>query len=285
MLASGKAPRVADSSVPDRHSLAQARGLAPAPLALLALLGLAGAASGGRAAEQPKSRPPEVYVFAAMSLADALAEIGAAWSAASGSRPVFNFGASSDLARQIRAGAPADVFFSADSAQMDALERDGLVRAAERYDLLSNTLIVVVPSGSPARVTGPRDLLAFATIALADPQTVPAGVYARAWLEGLGLWVELRPRVVPTLHVRAALAAVESENVEAAVVYKTDAARSKRVRIAFEVEQRDGPRIRYPVAPLATSGKPAAEAFVKYLRSAAAREVFARYGFPVLGGQ
>lgn len=234
------------------------------------------------AAAQAQGRQP-LTVFAAASLADALAEVGAAWQAASGHEALFNFGASSDLARQIQAGAPADVFFSADTTQMDALERLGLVRAAERADLISNALVVVVPSGSAARLAGPRDLLGLATIALADPQVVPAGVYARAWLEALGLWRELAARVVPALHVRAALAAVESENVEAGIVYRTDAARSKRVRVALEVPREQGPVIRYPVAPLAASGRPAAASFMAYLRSPAAREVFVRHGFVVLG--
>ena len=248
-------------------------------------LGLLCFGQGGAAlsAEPPKGRE-DVSVFAAASLADALTEIGTAWEAASGNRASFNFGASSDLARQIRAGAPADVFFSADTAQMDTLERQGLVRAAERHDLLSNTLVVIVPEGRAARVASPRDLAGFETIAIADPQAVPAGVYARTWLEGLGLWDALAPRVVPTLHVRAALAAVESGNAEAGIVYRTDAARSKRARIAFEVEPSQGPPIRYPVAPLATPGREAAAAFVAYLRSPAAREVFVRHGFLVLGG-
>lgn len=265
---------MATSGIPRRHSLG---------CVALGLLCLARAETALPA--QATAGRGEVSVFAASSLADALAEIGTAWEAASGNHAVLNFGASSDLARQIRAGAPADVFFSADAAQMDALERQGLVRAADRSDLLSNTLVVVVPGTSAARITVPRDLAAVATIALADPQAVPAGVYARAWLEGLGLWEELRPRVVPMLHVRAALAAVESGNVDAAVVYRTDAARSKRARIAFEVSQPQGPPIRYPVAPLATSVSPAAAAFVRYLRSPAAREVFVRHGFLVLGGQ
>jgi molybdate transport system substrate-binding protein len=235
-------------------------------------------------AEPPKGRE-ELSVFAAASLADALTEIGTAWEAASGNHPLFNFGASSDLARQIRAGAPADVFFSADTTQMDTLERQGLVRPAERHDLLSNMLVVIVAEGSTARVTSPRDLAGCASIAIADPQAVPAGVYARTWLEGLGLWEALAPRVVPTLHVRAALAAVESGNAEAGIVYRTDAARSKRARIAFEVEPSQGPPIRYPVAPLATSRQRAALAFVAYLRSPAAREVFVRHGFLVLRGQ
>jgi len=243
----------------------------------------------GRASALPSAEPPrgreELSVFAAASLADALTEIGTVWQVASGSRPVFNFGASSDLARQIRAGAPADVFFSADTTQMDTLEQQGLVRAAERHDLLSNTLVVIVPEGSAARVTSPRDLAEFEKVAIADPHTVPAGVYARTWLEGLGLWDAVAPRVVPTLHVRAALAAVESGNAEAGIVYRTDAARSKRARIAFEVEPSQGPPIRYPVAPLAASRRRDALAFVAYLRSPAAREVFVRHGFLVLGGQ
>lgn len=251
--------------------------------AVLGLLGLVQAES--LPAAEPTAIREELSVFAAVSLADALTEIGTSWQAASGQRPVFNFGASSDLARQIRAGAPADVFFSADEAQMDALERQGLVLATERSDLLSNTLVVIVPEDSKARVTSPRDLAGLRTIAIADPQAVPAGVYARAWLEGLGLWDELAPQVVPTLHVRAALAAVESGNAEAGIVYRTDAAYSKRVRIAFEVSREQGPPIRYPVAPLASSGKRGAAAFVAYLRSPAARVVFVRHGFLVLGGQ
>jgi len=136
-----------------------------------------------------------------------------------------------------------------------------------------------------ARVAGPRELSAFRSIAIADPQAVPAGVYARLWLQGLGLWDALAPRVVPTLHVRAALAAVESGNAEAAVVYRTDAARSKRARVAFEVEPTQGPPIRYPVAPLVAARQPAAGAFVAYLRSPTARAVFVRHGFVVLGGR
>ncbi len=250
----------------------------------LGCLLLPGGAGALLSAEPAKGRE-EVQVFAAASLADALTEIGTAWEATSGNRAVFNFGASSDLARQIRAGAPADVFFSADEVQMDTLERQGLVRPAERHDLLSNRLVVVVPRDSAVRVTSPRELAQFASIAMADPQAVPAGVYARSWLEGLGLWDALAARVVPTLHVRAALAAVESGNAEAGIVYRTDAARSTRARVAFEVEPSERPLIRYPVAPLATPGRAAAAAFVAYLLSPAAREVFVRHGFLVLGGR
>lgn len=255
------------------RSLKSARLLAHALVVCLAL----GAAT--RAAAE------DVRVFAAASLADALGEIGRAWLAASGASVSFNFGASSDLSRQIRASAPADLFVSADAAQMDALEHEGLLRAGSRCDLLSNTLVVIVPSTSSARVAAARDLLGFRRIALADPQAVPAGVYARAWLERIGLWSQIAPRVVPTLHVRAALAAVESENVDAGVVYRTDAASSTRARVALEVPRAEGPRIVYPVAVLARSTSPEAERLAAYLRSPAARAVFERLGFLWLRGE
>lgn len=245
--------------------------------ALVVCLAL-GAATRAGAAE-------ELRVFAAASLADALGEVGRGWQAASGPSVSFNFGASSDLSRQIRAGAPADLFVSADAAQMDALEREGLLRAGSRRDLLSNTLVVIVPTASGVRVAAARDLLGLRRIAVADPQSVPAGVYARVWLERLGLWSELGPRVVPTLHVRAALAAVESENVDAGIVYRTDAAAATRARIALEVPRPEGPKIVYPLAVLARSTSPDADRLAAYLRSPAARAVFERLGFLWLGGE
>jgi molybdate transport system substrate-binding protein len=236
------------------------------------LAALARRASGGE----------EIVVFAAGSLTDALTEIGRDFERATGNRVLFSFGASSTLARQIRAGAPAQVFISADRAQMDELQHSGLVRPAERVDLLSNRLVVVVPAGSALTLRRASDLAAARRIALADPQAVPAGVYARQWLEKLGLWQSLRERVVPTLDVRAALAAVASEAAEAGVVYRTDAAIGARVRVAFEVPEQEGPRIVYPAALLARSTGSAARAFFSSLRSAASRAVFTRLGFGVL---
>jgi molybdate transport system substrate-binding protein len=122
-------------------------------------------------------------------------------------------------------------------------------------------------------------------LALADTEAVPAGVYARRWLTSIGLWEELQDRVVPTLNVRAALAAVESENVDAGIVYRTDAAISKRVRVAFEVPRAEGPAIVYPLALLAASGRPAAAALVAHLVAPAARETYTRHGFVVLSGR
>ena len=224
----------------------------------------------------------EVTVYAAASLTDALKEVAKGFEAQTGNKVVFSLGGSNDLARQIRAGAPADVFFSADEAQMNGLEAAGLVLAKDRLDLLSNLLAVVVPAASTVKMSQPADLLTVKHLALADPEAVPAGIYARSWLVSIGLWDKLKGQVVPTLNVRAALAAVESENAEAGIVYRTDAAISKRVKTAFEVAREAGPAIVYPMAPLAASTKPATADLVHYLVSASARAIYVRYGFIVL---
>jgi molybdate transport system substrate-binding protein len=221
-------------------------------------------------------------VFAAASLADALREIAKGFEASTGHRVVLSLGGSNDLARQIRAGAPAEVFVSASAERMDEVERAGLVRAADRVDLLSNRLVVIVPVAASAVPATAEDLAFVRRLALGDPQAVPAGIYARQWLEKRGLWERVRDRVVPTLDVRAALAAVESGNVDAGIVYRTDAAISRRVRVALEVPPGEAPRIVYPAALLATSRGAAARAFYEHLRSPAAREVFERLGFEFL---
>jgi len=226
----------------------------------------------------------EVIVYAATSLTDALRDVGRRFEAQTGHVVVFSFGASSDLARQIQAGAPADVFLSADKVQMDGLETAGLVRSADRVDLLSNILVAVVPLSSSVRIRRPEDLETAKHLALADPQAVPAGVYARTWLESIGLWEKVRAHVVPTLNVRAALAAVESGNADAGIVYRTDAATSQKVRVAFAVPREQGPAIVYPLAALVASRKAATQELVRYLTSAAARKVYGEYGFLVLLG-
>ncbi len=227
------------------------------------------------------ARGPEnggLLVFAAASLAESTQELGKQFEKQAGTKVEFSFGGSNDLARQITAGAPADVFFSADTARMDQVEKAGLVRAADRVDLLSNLLVVIVPSSATAAIRTPQDLARLPKIALADPAAVPAGVYAKQWLEGLGLWAQIQPKVVPTLDVRAALAAVESEAAPAGIVYRTDAAIAKKTRVAFEVK--NGPRITYVVAPLAGSkNRAAADAFVRFLGSSAGKAEFEKRGF------
>ncbi len=221
----------------------------------------------------------EVLVFAAASLTESLEEIGKAYREKTGTAVRFSFGASSDLARQIQAGAPADVFFSADTAKMDALEKAGLVRREDRREFLSNRLAVVVLLDSKRKVTGPRDLRQFSKIALADPAGVPAGIYAKKWLESAAVWKDVENRVVPTLDVRAALAAVTSGGVEAAIVYATDARISKKVRLAFETGA--DPPILYSVSAVARA-RAAARDFVTFLRGKEASAAFTKAGFLVL---
>ncbi|HEX2123369.1 MAG TPA: molybdate ABC transporter substrate-binding protein [Thermoanaerobaculia bacterium] len=204
----------------------------------------------------------EVRVFAAASLSDALQEIARSYEQRTGERIAFNFGASSTLARQIELGAPADLFFSADEAKMDALVRRGLIDRASRASVLSNRLLIV-------GVASPRDLPG-KRIALAEPSSVPAGIYARLWLQKAGLWEKVKANVIPTDNVRAALAAVRSGNVDAAIVYRTD------VKGGYEIE--DGPPISYPFA--AVENAPAnARRFLAYARSKPALDVFRRHGF------
>ena len=166
-----------------------------------------------------------LHVFAAASLTDSLKEIAAAYEKQTGDKVMFNFGASSFLARQIEEGAPADIFFSADEAKMDGLEKKGLIIKETRTSRLSNSLVIVVTSDSALPIHSAKDLAgpAVKRVALADPKTVPAGIYAKQYLQCAGLWSAIKPKVVPTDNVRAALAAVESGNVEAGMVYKTDA--------------------------------------------------------------
>jgi len=242
-------------------------------------------AAGRLAGAEP---PAELNVAAAASLTDALQEIKAAYEKPGGDALLLNLGASSTLARQIGEGAPADLFLSADEAKMDDLEKRGLVLAGTRRSVLSNVLVVVVPKDSPLAVTSPADLASprLHALALAEPRTVPAGIYAREYLEKLKLWDRLAGRVVPTENVRAALSAVEGGNADAGIVYKTDAGISKKVRIAWEVPPAEGPRISYPFAVMAGTRRPeAARRLLAYLESPAALAVFRKYGFLVLGGK
>ena len=165
---------------------------------------------------------------------------------------------------------------------MDGLEKKGLLLAGTRHSLLSNVLVVVVETGARLSVASARDLLRpeIRHVAIAEPSTVPAGIYAKQYLKQLELWSSVIDKLVPTENVRAALAAVESGNCEAGIVYRTDARISKRVQVAFEVRREEGPRISYPIAAIASSKQPeAARALVAYLGSAAAAQVFAAHGF------
>jgi molybdate transport system substrate-binding protein len=224
----------------------------------------------------------EVRVFAAASLTDALREIATSYERSTGDRVVFNFGASSILARQIEQGAPADLFLSADEEKMDMLARQGLIDPRTRASVLSNMLVIVVPREGGKRITSAHDLVApnIRSIALAEPSSVPAGIYARRWLAACDLWDRVAKKVIPTDNVRAALAAVESGNVDAAIVYQTDARISREVRVAYAVPREQGPDISYPFAVVAEAeNAAAARRLLAHLRSKRALDIFARHGF------
>jgi molybdate transport system substrate-binding protein len=229
-------------------------------------------------------RAVELQVFAAASLTEVLREIAPAYEAARGDKLQFNLAGSNALARQIQEGAPADVFLSADEAKMDGLEKGGLILDGTRTSLLSNALVIVVAADCSLAIAGPKDLAGTAVkrLALADTKGVPAGVYAKEYLERNGLWEAVKDRVVPTENVRAALAAVESGNAEAGIVYKTDGAISKAVKVAYEIPVTEGPKISHPGAVIRSSKNvAAAERFLRYLESEPALAVFRKYGFLV----
>lgn len=244
------------------------------PWLRLALLAIVAPAATVRAAD--------VTVFAAASLTDVLRAIAHDYEAATGDTVRFNFAGSSTLVVQLKQGAPADLFFSADGAKMDALAAAGLIVPATRRTLLSNTLVIVVATDSRLAISSPADLAAPAItrLALAEPHTVPAGIYAKEWLQKKGLWDQLAARVIPTENVRACLAAVASGNVDAGIVYKTDAMISRQARVAYEVPRAEGPSIAYPIAVLKAAPQPAAaRRFAEWLAGPAARAAFVKYGF------
>ncbi len=254
---------------------------APWKLALL-LLALALASC----TASPEPGRVEINVYAATSLRDVLQELAEPCERRLGVRPVFNFAGSNVLARQIEAGGKADVFLSADEEWMDRLARAGRIDGPSRVALLSNRLVVVVPADRAGRIRNAEDLAAPSTgrLAVADPDAVPAGKYAKAWLERTGRWEELRDRIVPALDVRAALALVETDAADAGIVYRTDARSSRKVQVAFEVPEGEAPAISYPLA--AVAGSPHVEAarrFVSWLSSDEVVRAFERFGFVVKG--
>ena len=229
------------------------------------------------------SSADRVRVSAAVSLTGLLERLASGFERETGTAVALNLAGSSTLAAQILAGAPVDVFISADERQMDRVSAEALIDADTRVVLLSNRLAVVVPAGAaPPRAAAELGGPAFRRIAVGDPAGVPAGVYARAWLTSIGLWDALAPRMAPTRGVRAALAVVESGDADAGIVYRTDARSSDAVTVAFEVAEDAGPAIAYPAAVLTDAPNPAGAArFLAHLQGRAARAAFAGAGFIV----
>ena len=228
------------------------------------------------------SSAAELTVFAAASLSDALQEIAPAFTRTAGDTVRFNFGASGTLARQIKEGAPADLIVSADELRVDQLDKAGLLVPGTRRTILANQLVVIVAAENGAAVTSLTDLTKAEVrrIAIGEPATVPAGTYAREFLEKAGLWTQVSDRTVPLDNVRAVLAAVEAGNADAGFVYRTDALLSNKMRVAVLVPLAEGPKITYPVAVVRNSREPAAaKAFAGFLEGPEAQKIFAKYGF------
>ncbi len=235
---------------------------------------------------QPPQAAPVLTVSAAISLTDALEAVARAYAASGGGPVRFNFAGSNVLARQIAAGAPVDLFLSADEAQMAVAERAGAIDSGTRVALLGNRLALVTRRGAPP-ISNLRELTTSRVrrIAIGDPSAVPAGVYARQYLTASGLWAAIEPKLVPVGNVRAALAAAASGSVDAAFVYETDATVSRDVDLAFVVSGPDRPRIVYPAALIRrTRNRASALGFLRFLSGPDAAAIFRRYGFTPLAG-
>jgi len=228
---------------------------------------------------------PQILVFAAASLTDALQEASAAYEKAAHVKVKSSFDSSSVLARQIEAGAPADVFISADTTWMDYLQSRNLIQAASRKNLLGNQLVLIAPADSQIQLKiAPHFPLAAALgegkLATGDPDSVPAGRYARSALTKLGVWDSVAPRLARAENVRVALLYVARGEAPLGIVYTSDALADKRVRVVDTFPADTHEPIVYPIA-LTTSAKSEAAAFVAYLAGPQGREIFVKYGFTV----
>ena len=225
-----------------------------------------------------------VTVYAASSLKDALDELAKRFETDTGSRVTVSYAGSPMLARQIEKGAPADLFISADGEWMDYLEKRKAIRAASRANIVSNRLVLIAPAESTIALTiGPNFPLSAALgkgrLAMADPDSVPAGKYGKAALEKLGVWKAVAPKVARAENVRAALALVARAEAPLGIVYSTDAIAERKVRVVDKFSPTLHPPIVYPAAVLAESRSKIADALLRFLQSAPARAVWQRYGF------
>ena len=228
---------------------------------------------------------PQILVFAAASLTDALQEASAAYEKTVHVKVKSSFDSSSVLARQIEAGAPADVFVSADTAWMDYLQSRNLIQAASRKNFLGNQLVLIAPADSQSQLKiAPHFPLAAALgegkLATGDPDSVPAGRYARSALTKLGVWDSVAPRLARAENVRVALLYVARGEAPLGIVYTSDALADKRVRVVDTFPADTHEPIVYPVA-LTTSAKSEAAAFVAYLAGPHGHDIFVKYGFTV----
>ena len=233
---------------------------------------------------EAQSRGP--LVLAAASLQEAMSDAARVWTARKHAQPVLSFAGSSALARQIEAGAPADLFVSADEEWMDYVAAKGLLKPGARAQFLRNQLVLIAPSNSRVTLRIARNFplaraLGAGRLAMADPVAVPAGKYGRESLTKLGVWASVQSRIAPAENVRAALLLVERGEVPFGIVYATDARASGKVRIIGTFPPASHTPITYPIATLKASKNPEAEAFRRFLLSRDGKAIFARRGFAV----
>ena len=224
----------------------------------------------------------EITVSAAISLKDALDEISHLYTSDHPSAEVhFNLGGSGTLQRQIEQGAPVDIFISASPKEMDSLQSQGLLVPDTRRDLVKNSVVLIVPAGS-AGVSSFQDLTkpAIKNIAVGEPQTVPAGKYAQEVLMHLGIYDQLKPKLVLAKDVRQVLTYVETGNADAGIVYATDAKISTKVAVVATASEDSHSPVVYPAALIKSSTNPAGgKTFLEFLSGEKARAVFQKYGF------
>jgi molybdate transport system substrate-binding protein len=229
----------------------------------------------------------ELLVFAAASLKTALDAINQRFEHDAARKVTASYAASSALAKQIEAGAPADIFISADLDWMDYLARNNLIKVQTRFNLLANKLVLIAPADSKLRIEIAANFplakaLGDGRLAMADPNSVPAGKYGKASLEALGVWASVAGKIAPAENVRAALLYVARRETPLGIVYQTDAAAEPGVKIVGTFPDDSHPPIIYPAAITASASDPDATSYLAYLKSPAARSVFETQGFSVL---
>jgi molybdate transport system substrate-binding protein len=274
---------VIDSQIPRIHR-APSRFYRALAILLLAILA---AGTGFAGAPSSQTAKADLTVSAAISLKDALDEVRTVYiSENPGASLAMNYGASGTLQLQIEQGAPVDIFLSAAPKQMNALAAKGLLLDGTRKDILRNEVVLIVPKNSTARIGSFRDLARadVKQIALGEPVTVPAGLYAKQVLTSLGIYDAVNAKAVLAKDVRQVLTYVETGNVDAGIVYSTDALSSSKVKVVATAPANSHDPVIYPAAVIKDSKKPAAaRAFLDFLSGARASAIFKKYGFSLAG--
>ena len=235
----------------------------------------------------PAAAAEKVTVFAAASLKNALDAANAAWQKETGNETAVSYAASSALAKQIEAAAPADLFISADLAWMDYVAEKKLIKDDTRSNLLGNRIVLVAPKDNASTVEIKEGfdlagLVGDGKLAMGAVDSVPAGKYGKAALEKLGVWSAVEGKVAGAESVRAALALVSRGEAPYGIVYETDAAADPGVAVVGTFPEDSHPPIIYPVAILSEAKSPAAKAYLDFLKSAKATPFFEKQGFTVL---